>query len=166
MSENEEPDWLAELAKGGDAVRRQIELLLQGAQQFVRDSQQAAASGGPVPPVPYRVVRAVGAAVRELAPARQPVVRHVALHDAGGAASTLAMAGLATATGSAPMPRVSADAERSIGRILALVLVALATWRLLVVPEHDRAAVDHYVTVLGFGLTLAVLIWSKQNKPK
>ena len=52
MSENEEPDWLAELAKGGDEVRRQIELLVQGAQQFVRDSQQAAPGGGPMPPVP------------------------------------------------------------------------------------------------------------------
>lgn len=61
---------------------------------------------------------------------------------------------------------MSAEAERSIGQILALVLVALATWRLLVVPEQDRAAVDHYLTVIGVALTIAVLIWNKQNKPK
>jgi len=71
--QDQEPDWLAELAKGGDAVRRQIELLVQGAQQFVRDGQQGIVSGGPVPPFQQRVVRAVGAAVRELGSARQPV---------------------------------------------------------------------------------------------
>ena len=48
MSENEEPDWLAELAKGGDAVRRKIERLVQGAEQFVRESPEASTGAGPV----------------------------------------------------------------------------------------------------------------------
>jgi hypothetical protein len=60
----------------------------------------------------------------------------------------------------------SSQAAQRVGQILALVLVALATWRLLVVPEHDRAAVDHYLTVLGFGLTVGLLIWNTQNKTK
>jgi hypothetical protein len=105
MSENEEPDWLAELAKGGDAVRRQIELLVQGAQQFVRDGQQGTASGGPVPPFQQRVVRAVGAAVRELGSARQPVVhqRSAALNVNVAVTATAAVA---TAGGLALNPTV------------------------------------------------------------
>lgn len=49
MSENEEPDWLAELAKGGEALRRQIEPIVHAAQQFVRDARRAKISGGPAP---------------------------------------------------------------------------------------------------------------------
>ena len=47
MSEDNEPDWLAELAKGGEALRRQIEPIVQAAEQFVRDSRQAKTTGGP-----------------------------------------------------------------------------------------------------------------------
>jgi hypothetical protein len=51
MSEENEPDWLAELAKGGDAVLGQIEQLVQSARRFIRDGRQAMASSGPVPPL-------------------------------------------------------------------------------------------------------------------
>jgi hypothetical protein len=64
MSENEEPDWLAELAKQ----------LFEGAERIMRDARQGKTSGvGPVPPFQQRLVHAVDAAMRELVPARQPV---------------------------------------------------------------------------------------------
>ena len=66
MSENEDQDWLAELAKGGEALRRQIEQLFQGAEQVVRVARQGKTSGiGPVPPFQQRLVRAFDAAMDE-----------------------------------------------------------------------------------------------------
>lgn len=147
MSENEEPDWLAELAKRGDTVRGQIELLIQGAQQFVRDGQQATASGGPVPPFQQRVVRAVGVAMRELVPAAGYPVRYGSLRGNGSlvgtvyGTSSLTGSGTLTASGSvtAPMPRVAGQlrveehprglAALSDGEKAALVLIWLyAVW--------------------------------------
>ena len=71
MSEDNEPDWRAELAKGGQALRRQVELILQAAEQFVRDARRAKGSGGPALPLPQRVALAVDVGVRELLPARK-----------------------------------------------------------------------------------------------
>jgi hypothetical protein len=34
MSEDKEPDWLGELAKGGEAMRRQMESIVQSAEQL------------------------------------------------------------------------------------------------------------------------------------
>ena len=45
MNENEEPDWLAELGKGGVALRRQIEPIVQAAEQFVNDARRAKTAG-------------------------------------------------------------------------------------------------------------------------
>jgi hypothetical protein len=179
MSEHEEPDWLAELAKGGEELRRQIEPIVQAAEQFVRDSRRAKTTGGPALPFARRVALAVDAGVRELLP---PSERHVVHHSniIGTAAIVRVVAVPGTVTGSVglalPPMRVakqgtvqeppSGQAERSIGQVLALVLVAIGTWRLLVVPEPDRAAVDHYLTVIGVALTIAVIICNKQNKPK
>ena len=78
MSEDQEPDWLAELAKNAEALRQQIEensealrrqvdQLVRGAQQFVRDAQRTT-PGSPVPPFQQRMVRAAGAVIRELVP--------------------------------------------------------------------------------------------------
>ena len=55
--------------------------------------------------------------------------------------------------------------ERNIGRILALVVLAIVTSGLLGVQGADRATVDHYLTVLSFALPIAVLIWT-WNKQK
>jgi hypothetical protein len=77
MNEENEPDWLAELAKGGDAVRRQVEPIVQAAQQFVRDAQLAKASRGPVLPFAQRVALAVDAGMREFLPERKPPVAHL-----------------------------------------------------------------------------------------
>lgn len=68
MSEDEEPDWLAELAKGGEAMRRQVEPIVQAAEQFVRDARRAKTSGRPALPFAQRVAFAVDAGIRELLP--------------------------------------------------------------------------------------------------
>jgi hypothetical protein len=179
MSEDNEPDWLAELAKntealrrqldeGGETLRRQVELLGRAAEQFIRGTRRTTPSTGPVPPFQQRVVRAADAMMRELLPPRGPVVHHVNLTTNAAAVSTVAIAGVATASASAPMPqvRVTTQAERSIGQILALVLVLIVASGLLGIQGPDRAAVDHYLTVIGVALPIAVYLWNKQNKRK
>jgi hypothetical protein len=181
MSEDNVPDWLAELAKGSEALRRQVQPLVEAAEQFVRDSRRAKTTGGPALPFAQRVALAVDAGIRELllAPGR-PVVE-VPLN-------VTVTAGLATAVATAPAPTVtfsggvalaplrasgqftienppSGQAERSVGQILALVLVAIATSGLLGVQGPDQAAVGYYLTVIGLALTIAVIIWN-WNKNK
>ena len=160
---------VAQIIRDSAALRCQVEPIIQAAEWFARPGIW------PVPPFEQRVVSVVDAAMRELTPPGP-----VAHQRTASLTVTPVMAATATVTASLdltlrPAPsaghgtvenRPSGQAERSIGQILALVLVAIATWRLLVVPERDRAAVDHYLAVIGFGLTLAVLIWNKQNKPK
>jgi hypothetical protein len=73
VNDREEPDWLAELAKGGDALRYQVESVAQAAEQFgAQDSAR---------PLARRITRAVDAAIRELRSADEPVIRHVFDHD-------------------------------------------------------------------------------------
>jgi hypothetical protein len=127
---------LQPVIQGHVAMWRQIEPIVQAAQQFVRDARRARTSCGPVLPFAQWVALAVDASIRELMPPREPVV-HVTLSDMGAAASTLAMAGLATASGSAAMPSVRVQAERSAGQILALVLLWLVV---LAVPAAVMAA--------------------------
>jgi hypothetical protein len=66
MSESKEPDWPGELAKGGEGLRRQVEPIVQAAEQFVRDARRVKGRGGPALPFPQRVALAVDAGMREL----------------------------------------------------------------------------------------------------
>lgn len=181
MSEDKEPDWLAELAKGGDEVRRQIELLVQGARQFVRDNQQAIASGGPVPPFQQRVVRAVGAAMRELVPAAGYPVRYGSFKGSISGVSTVTGSGsfalppmtfvadgdVASATEAATVKVVPEPSGRlaawSDGEIVFLVLVWIyAVWLPWVgsrlPPELHGMLTDGYATVaIAFGITWRLL---------
>ena len=161
MNEENEPNWLAELAKGGEALRRQIEPIVQAAEQFVRDSRRAKTTGGPALPFAQRVALAVDAGVRELLP---PSERHVAHHSniigTTAIVGVAAVPGTVTGTLSLALPPMrfagrgtvreppSGQAERSIGQILALVLVAIIASGLLGVQGPDRVAVDHYLTVI------------------
>jgi hypothetical protein len=179
MSGNEEPDWLAELAKGGDEVRRQIELLVQGARQFVHGAEQAPAVGGPVPPFQQRVVRAVGAAVRELAPARQPVRVHLPLVATVSAAAAVTPVVTITGTGSVALPRMRFSGQGTVenpprcraalsdGEIVFLVLVWLyAVWLPWVgsrlPPELHAMLSDSYGTI---AIALAIT-WRLLDKRK
>ena len=153
MSEDEEPDWLAELAKGSEALRRQVEPIVQAAEQFVRDARRAKISGGPALPFAQRVALAVDAGIRELLPAHERSVVHeltlstrvgtwAALTGVGtlagarvGAAAVLSGVGTLTGSGSVALPplRVSGQltvqdrrgvlAAMSDGQIVFLVLV-------------------------------------------
>ena len=173
MSESEGPDWLAELAKGSEALRRQVEPIVQAAEQFVRDARRAKTSGGPALPFAQRVALAVDTGLRELLPARMDAdVRPVTLE------ASVAFPVPIVFTGSVALPplRVSGQvaaedprgghAERSIGQILALVLVTIVASGLMGVQGPDRAAVDHYLAVISVALPIAVYVWNKQNKPK
>jgi hypothetical protein len=140
MSENKEPDWLAELAKG--------------AEKF--------AAGGLTQPFVRRIVRAVDAGVRELLSAPESPVTNLVVYapvaTATGTApaptvpavATLAGAGTITASGSVALPQA-----RVAGQILALVLVWLlvlvipaAAWEANLPPEV-QALVDVYDGVLA-----------------
>jgi hypothetical protein len=80
-----------------------------------------------------------------------------------------------TGSGGVALPRMSfggqgtvqnprtGQTERRVGQILALVLVAIAAAGLLGVQGADRATVDHYLTVIGVALPIALLIWSKHK---
>ncbi len=163
MNEDSEPNWLAGLVKGGEAMRRQLESIVQAAEQF--------AAGGPTRLFAQRIARAVDAGMRELLSAPECPVVHQATATLTGV-GTMTAAATVTASGGLAMPRMgfagqgtvqnppSGPAERSVGQILALVLVAIFTSGLLGVQGPDRAAVDHYLTVIGFALSIALLIWN------
>jgi uncharacterized protein YeeX (DUF496 family) len=160
---------VAQIIRDNTALRCQVEPIVQAAERFARPGIW------PVPPFEQRLVSVVDAASREVTPPGP-----VAHQRTASLTLTPVIAATATVTASLdptrrPAPSAgrgtvanppSGQVERRIGQILALVLVAIAAWRLLVVPEHDWAAVDHRLTVIGFGLTIAALIWNNQNKPK
>jgi len=81
VSEDKVPDWLAELAKGGEALRRQMESMVQAAEQF--------SAQGPTRPLAQRITRAVAAGIRELRSADEPVIRHVFSHDTAAATDSV-----------------------------------------------------------------------------
>lgn len=177
MSENEEPDWLAELTKNAMALRQQIEessealhwqvdQLVHSAEQFARDAQRTT-PGGPVPPFQQRMVGAVGSAMRGLVPAvGYPAgprgfrghVRVVPTVTVSGSL-TLPPMGFSGQAAVANPPR--GLAERRTGQILALVLVAIVTSGLLAVPPRDQAAVGYDLAVVGLALTVALAIWNR-----
>lgn len=128
MSEENEPDWLAELAKGGEAVRAQIEPILQAAQQFVRDAQRAKTSRGPALPFAQRVALAVDAGLRELLPARMDAdVRPVTLEaSVTFPAVIVASGGLVLSPMSIAGQATVQDRRAAIaGQVLVLVIVWL-----------------------------------------
>lgn len=149
MNEDEEPDWLGELAKGGEALQREAMRLFKAAEEF--------AASGPARPLTRRIVRAFSASLRELA-APEPVAANVTvtagLATAIGTAAAAATATV-TASGSVTLPRMgvagtvqnppSGTTEWSVGQVLALVLLAIVTSGLLGVQGPDRATVDHYL---------------------
>lgn len=169
MSENEEPDWLA---KGGEALRRQVELLLQTTEQFIGDARRAKGAGGQALSFYQQIALAFDARLRELVPPRERhVVGHSTISGSTAIVSVTAIAGLATATGSAGMPQVHSQAERSIGQILALVLlwmlvlvIPAAAWDAKLSPEV-QALVDAYDGILAsVAVAITFDIFGKRNK--
>ncbi len=145
------------IVRDSEAVRRQVEPVIQAAEQFVRSAHWAKTGGGFGLPLPLRLAVAVNVEFQELAPAARDVIIVV-----DGDVAT------ATETASVRVVQDSArgNHERSIGQILALVLVAIVASGLMGVQGPDRPTVDHYLTVMGIALPIALLIWNKRNKPK
>ncbi len=190
MSEEREPDWLAELAKntealrrqidqGGETLRRQLELFGRAAEQFVRGARRPMPGIDPVSPFQRRVVRAADAMMRELLPPREPVVHHVALYDTGAGLDTLAVGtvtgtasvigvGTVTASGSVALPPMRTGlAAMSDGQIVFLVLVwlyafALPWFAMRLPPEYHAMLTDGYATI---AIALAIT-WRIRDKNK
>ena len=132
MSEEIEPDWLAELAMGGQALRAQLEPIVQAAQQFVRDARRAKASGRPALPFAQRVALAVDAGLRELLPARMDAdVRPVTLE------ASVAFPAVIVASGGLVLSPVSIAGQGTVqdrrAVIAGQVLVLLIVWLLVLV---------------------------------
>jgi hypothetical protein len=166
MSENEEPDWLAELAKGGEALQREAMRIIKTAEQF--------AASGPARPFTQRIARAVGAGIRELA-APEPVV-----HMVSGTAIMTGV-GTITAVGNITLPKMQVYAEgtvgqpdlieRNVGRIFALVvlwLVVLAVPAAVAATDLSpkvEAALDAYDAILAaLALEITFRILDKRSK--
>jgi len=187
MNEENEPDRLAELAKGGEALRGQMEPVVRAAQQFVRDAQQAKARGGPALPFAQRVALAVDAGIRELVPEPKRPVAH---HRTAGLVvniSSAASARVTTGAGLTIQPVFGAvrgdtaaatetvavevlDSRRGLaglnaGQILALVLVWLL---LLAMPvaivdaklsqEAQQAAEAYYAVAVALAVKITFRI--------
>ena len=117
---------------------------------------------------------ASGAAMRELRSADEPVIRHVFVYDTTAAADSEKAIMEVTGTVSIALPPMrlpiqgtvhrppSRTAERSIGQILALM--AMVASGLLAVLGPDRAAVDHYLAVIGVALPIACYLWNKHHR--
>jgi hypothetical protein len=84
MNENNEPDWLVQLRKGGEAARRQIDELTQAAMEIMEIIRRDWPKTGRVP-YSFWLPNAVGAAMRE------PVVRHVFSNDTATATDSVAV---------------------------------------------------------------------------
>ncbi len=183
VSEDSEPDWLAELAKGGEALRRQIEPIAQAAEQFVRDARRAKTTGGPPLPFSQRIALAVDAGMRELLPAR--AVAHQRTAALTVPVTFAAVAKVATGGGLALSPMVFVSdgdvatvteseavqvldsptglAALSDGQIVFLVLVWLYAFVLpwfgsALSPEFHAILSDHYATIaIALGITWRML---------
>ncbi len=177
MNENEEPDWLAELAKGGEALRRQMESIVQAAEQF--------AASGSARPLAQGITRAVG----ELLSAPKRPVAHQAIAELAVAVGAAASATV-TASGSLTLPPMVLVADGDVatasengtvevlgsrgglaalsdGQIVFLVLVWLYALVLPWVgsalpPEFHPVLSDGYAT---FALALTIT-WRMLDKRK
>ena len=103
MNEDGEPDWLAELAKGGEALRRQVESIVQAAEQF--------AAGGPARPLAQRITRAVDAGLHELLAAPLHAVAHPVTLEVSVAIPTPTVI---TGSGGVALPRMSFGGQGTV----------------------------------------------------
>jgi hypothetical protein len=158
------------IIQAAEVIRRQMEPLIRADQTLRRQMGSIVRASKQFPPggLARQIAHAVGADMRDL-----PMV-----HQRTAALTvelTTNATAVVTGSGSVALPAIRIDghgtvenpqggqAERSLGQILAVVLVIIAASGLLGVQGPDRAAVDHYLTVIGVALPIALLIWSKQD---
>jgi hypothetical protein len=172
VSADNEPDWLAELAKSSEALRRQMESIVQAAEQFVRDSRQAKTTGGPALPFAQRVALAVDAGMRELLPARIDAIVHPATLQTS---VTFPAPTVITGSGGVTLPKPSLSGQGTVedrrsglaalsdGQLVFLVLVWLYAFMLpwfgaALPPEFHAVLSDHYATMaIALGITWRML---------
>lgn len=161
MSDKVQPDLLAELAKGGEALQ-------QIAADLVESARQLAATSGQ--PFTQRLVRAANAALGELFPADpadvniEGVTGRVTVTAVPGRVVTgsLRMVAVGTMTVAATVTTPDPDEVR-LGVIVAGVLLVFLTAILLAVPAAERAGVDHGLTVLGTALAVATVLYANRK---
>jgi hypothetical protein len=173
MSEDEEPDWLAELAKGGDAMRRQIEPLVQTVAEFARIARPDWPKTATMP-MPLRLAWAADSRIREL-----KLVMPVAIQVRRPIQLSIAQPAQIVGSGSVTLPRMgvtgqlevgdrpSRSAVRIDGQIVVLVLVWLFVFVLPLMgpdlpPKLHTMLSDSYGT---FALALAIT-WRIRDKQR
>jgi hypothetical protein len=170
MSKDKEPDWVAELAESGDEVQHRIELLAQVVKQLIRDGQRATMSGGAVPPLRNRFLSAVGAAMRELGPARQPVVHQatasLTVTPVTTALPRVVLAGdVATASESATV--VILDSRRGPIALMDRQTVRVLVWMLaVVVPWLAPELPPELQTRLSYTLATFAIAYEVTRRPR
>jgi hypothetical protein len=146
------------ILRAQEAYRRQIEPIARAVEQFARIANWPKINIGPAPPYPLRLATAVDAGMHQRLPG----------YAQGG--HTVAVAGTATATGSAPTPQASIAGQMPVkrsqrgmaalsdGEIAALVLVwlyalVLPWFASALPPEFHAMLTDGYAT---FAIALAI----------
>lgn len=150
---------LQPLVRQSQAMWRQIEPIIKSAQQLTRGG------GWPVPPFQQRLMRTVETALRDIQPPQVVAVAHPVTVDISVPIPTAIVvsggAALAPIRASGQMTvQEPGLIERNIGRIFALVLLAIGTAGLLGVHAQAQASVGYYVGVIFGALGLAFAIWA------
>jgi hypothetical protein len=133
VSESEEPDWLA---KGGEALRRELLPLVRGVDQIVREARLAKASGGPALPLVQRIALIVDSSLNEwLSTGERPVV-----HQATAALTvnvTMSATATVTASGGLAMRRMGLAGQGTVQNRRSVIgghlLIMVILWLLVLV---------------------------------
>ena len=176
MNENSEPDWLAALARSGEALRRQVEPIIQAAEQFVHDARRAKTNGGPVLPFAQRVALAVDAGMRELLPTPLHAVVHQETLELSVVFPTPTVI---TGSGGLTLPRISIGGQGTVedrrgwfagmsaGQILAVVLVWLVAYALPIYlysqSPTPSTLINADVATFAFAYTITCQVIAKRK---
>jgi hypothetical protein len=177
MSEDEEPDWLAELAKGGEAARRQIEPLVQTAMELVQLARldwPKTGSGTALPLSLRLAVATVNTRTREFKLIPTPVAvwappppREISMLTPIVGSGSVALPRMGVAGQLTVEDRARGPAALNDGQIVVLVLLWLFAFVLPVLgpelpsPLHGVLS-DSYAT---FALALSIT-WRIRDKTK
>ncbi len=153
---------------GSEAGRRQIALIAEAAAQMARIGPWPKTGGGALP-LPLRLAAAVDADMRDLLPAREPVVHQMTLATTVTGTADLTGVGTVTGTGNVALPPMWASGQMTVkdrpkglaalsdGGIVFLVLVWLYA---LVLPWFGSAALPpelHAMLTDGYA-TIAIAL--------
>lgn len=175
--ERDEPDWLAELARGGESVRRQALPIVRAARQFVDEARAAQANTGSPLPLAQQVALAMDAGIRQVIATVQGEGMGRVVYGSANLTlglSVVASADVIRATEQAHVVILEESGKATdelsrqgravrAGHLLALVLVWLLAFFLPVIghllpPKVQSVLTDEYATLaLALGITWRML---------